>query len=74
MPIDEYRPWVSENVRIDPKAVREANEMLKHRGVQNAGFDDKGRAVAHSNKGRNEILKFMGYRDNDAGYGQHNGR
>jgi hypothetical protein len=36
--ISEYRPWHSENLRIDPAEVKAANEELKRRGVANAGF------------------------------------
>lgn len=72
--IEEGRPWRSENARIDPRHVEKANEHLRRMGVQNAGFDERGRAVAHSRKGRNGVLKYLGLFDNDAGYGDHNGR
>jgi hypothetical protein len=74
MMIEEGRPWISENLRVAPEHVKAVNEDLRRRGIPNVGFDESGRAVAHSRKGRNELLKYMGKRDNDAGYGDYNGR
>ena len=73
MPIDESRPWVSDNCRVHPEFVQQANAELKHRGVQNAMFDERGRAVAHSQTGRNEILKYMGFIDKSGGYRDYTG-
>lgn len=72
--IEESRPWRSKNARIDPDHVKQANEHLRRMGVQNAGFDDRGNAIAHSRKGRNGLLKYLGYVDNDGGYGDYTGR
>jgi hypothetical protein len=73
MPIDEANPWHSSNARIHPDYVKEANEDLRKRGVVNAGFDNDGRAIAHSQKGRNEILKYLGYVDKSGGYNDYTG-
>lgn len=74
MGIEESRPWRSNNVRVAPEDVKRVNEELRRHGVVNAGFDSDGRAVAHSNQGRNGILRYMNMRDNDAGYSQHAGK
>lgn len=74
MPISEGTPWRSENVRISPEDVRNVNEELKRHGVVNAGFDEAGRAIAHSRQGRNGILKYMNLRDNDASFGDWAGK
>lgn len=66
--IEQSNPWVSDNCRIHPSQVKEANRELREHGVVNAGFDEKGRAVAHSKKGRNGILKYMGFVDKSGGF------
>jgi hypothetical protein len=73
MPIDESRPWVSENCRVHPDYAKAASEDLKKLGVQNAYFDNQGRAVAHSKQSRNAVLKYMGMMDRGAGYSDYAG-
>ena len=72
--ISEKKPWKSMSMGCHPSDVREHNEELKKRGVRNAHIGDDGHAVAHSDKGRNELMKAYGKFDKDAGYGQHSGR
>ena len=71
--ISEKRPWVSNSIGCHPSDVKEHNEALREMGVKNAYVNEKGQAVAHSEKGRNELMKAYRMFDKDAGYGQHSG-
>ena len=71
--ISEKKPWVSNSLGCHPSQVKEHNEALKELGVKNAYIREDGRAVAHSDKGRNELMKAYGSFDKDACYGQHSG-
>jgi hypothetical protein len=73
VPIEEGRPWISENCRVHPDYAKAASEDLKKLGVQNAYFDSQGRAVAHSKQSRNGILKYMSMCDKNAGYSDYAG-
>ena len=72
-PISEKQPWVSQSMGCHPSDVKEHNEALRKLGVRNAGIRADGRAIAHSDKGRNELMKAYHLMDRDAGYGQHSG-
>lgn len=73
--ISENRPWFSNSIGCAPdiEQIKAHNEALKELGVKNAHIAEDGRAVAYSNKGRNELMKAYGKMDKDAGYGQHSG-
>lgn len=71
--ISEKKPWVSNSIGCHPSQVKEHNAALKARGVTNAYIREDGRAVAHSNTGRNDLLKAYGMVDRDGGYSQHTG-
>jgi len=72
-PISEKRPWVSQSLGCHPSDVKEHNQSLKEMGIVNAGILPDGRAIAYSEKGRNQLLKAYDRFDRDAGYGQHSG-
>jgi hypothetical protein len=71
--ISEKKPWKSQSIGCNKRDVAEHNEQLKKLGVRNAYIDVDGRAVAHSNKGRNDLMKAYTLFDKDGGYGQHTG-
>ena len=71
--ISEKRPWYSESIGCHPSDVGAHNQALRNMGVRNAHIEPDGRAVAHSEKGRNALMKAYGRMDKDAGYGQHSG-
>lgn len=71
--ISEKKPWRSNSIGCPRAQVKEHNEALRKLGIKNAYIDSNGQAVAHSQKGRNELMKAYGKLDRDAGYGQHSG-
>jgi hypothetical protein len=72
-PIGEGSPNRSTSMGCNPSQVKEFNENLKKHGVKCGHYMPDGRLETTSDKSRNQVLKAMGLRDNQAGYSQHPG-
>jgi hypothetical protein len=66
------KPWQSITMGCHPSQVAEFNRIYESHGVD-AGHLPNGTLEAYSRQGRNDVMKALGRRDHDAGYGDHNG-
>lgn len=65
----EDRPWKSRALACHRSQAAEFNRDLEREGIKGARYERDGTFVATSRQARNQVLKYRGFRDNDAGYG-----
>ncbi len=70
--ISEERPFVSHSMGVHPRDAEKCREAMKRHGCD-CTVNERGQAMAFSQKGRNDAMKFFGVGDRDGGYGDHTG-
>lgn len=64
-----HAPLISEGLGCMKAQVGEMREAVRKRGIQGVTVKDSGQVEITSRKGRKELLRMRGFKDNEGGYG-----
>ena len=64
-----HAPLLSDGIGVMKAQVPEMRAAIARRGIQGVRVKDNGQLEITSRRGRKEVLRMRGFRDNDGGFG-----